>query len=49
MKKFNKKRSNYYKANTGLRWDDYHNYDVVINSSTIGINNAVSLLKGMIG
>ena len=49
MKKFNKKRSNYYKANTGLRWDDYHNYDVVINSSTIGITNAVSLLKGMIG
>ena len=49
MKKFNKKRSNYYKANTGLRWDDYHNYDVVINSSTIGINNAVLLLKGMIG
>lgn len=48
MKKFDRKRSNYYNANTGERWDNFKNYDVVINSSTMGIDNAVAMLAGII-
>lgn len=49
MKKFDRKRSNYYNANTGKKWDNFRNYDVVINSSTMGVNGAVALLAGIIG
>lgn len=49
MKKFDRKRSNYYNANTGEKWDNFRNYDVVINSSTMGVNGAVELLAGIIG
>lgn len=49
MKKFDRKRSNYYNANTGNKWDDFRNYDLVINSSTMGINGVVALLAEIIG
>lgn len=48
MKKFDKKRSNYYNANTSKKWRDPLNYDVVINSSELGIEGAVNLIKGII-
>lgn len=46
-KRFNKKRANYYHANTGKKWDDYRNYDVVLDSGTLGIEGCVNLLEGL--
>lgn len=44
----NKRRSNYYFANTQKKWDDFRNYDIVLDSSRLGINGCVDVLKGLI-
>lgn len=44
---FDKKRSNYYHANTGRRWNDLRNYDITLNSSVLGTEGAVAVLKGL--
>ena len=46
-KKYDKKRANYYRANTMRRWDDYRNYDIVLNSGELGIEGCVKVLKGL--
>ena len=46
-RKFNKKRSNYYCANTAKKWDDLHNYDLVLDSGVLGIDGCVAVLKGL--
>lgn len=46
MKKFDKKRANYYFANTGKKWDDLRRYDVVLDSSRLGIEGCVEFLEG---
>lgn len=43
-KKFDKKRANYYYANTTHRWDDMKNYDIVLDSAAIGIDGCVNAL-----
>lgn len=48
MKRYDKKRANYYRANTMKRWDDYRNYDIVLDSSQLGIEGCVSVLKGLL-
>lgn len=48
MKRYNKKRANYYYANTARKWDDYKNYDIILNSSSLGIDGCVAALKGLI-
>lgn len=48
MKRYNKKRANYYYANTARKWDDYKNYDMILNSSSLGIDGCVAALKGLI-
>lgn len=48
MKKFDKKRSNYYYANTKQKWDDFRNYDIVLDSSTLGVDGCVEILKGLL-
>lgn len=45
MKKFDKKRGNYYYANTGKQWTDADNYDIILNSSRLGTDGCVKVLK----
>lgn len=47
MKKFDRKRSNYYKANTDRQWRNMDNYDIVLDSSKLGIENCVNLLRAL--
>lgn len=48
MKKFDKKRANYYYANTGRQWHDMNQYDIVLDSSKLGIAKCVKLLASLI-
>ena len=43
-----KKRSRYYRHSTGKVWGDRDNYDLCINTSVIGINETVELLKRLV-
>lgn len=47
QKYFDKKRANYYNANTAKDWHDLRNYDIVLDSSELGIDGCVSVLKGL--
>lgn len=47
MKRFDKKRANYYFANTGKKWNDSANYHLVLDSGKLGIDGCVSALKGL--
>ena len=46
-KRFDKKRANYYLTNTSKKWDDFHNYDIVLDSTKFGINGCVNILEGI--
>ena len=48
-KRFDKKRANYYFANTAKHWADRANYDLVLNSSTLGIDGCVAVLSALLG
>lgn len=43
--RFDRKRANYYQANTGRKWDDSRNYDLILDSAALGIDGCVSMLK----
>lgn len=45
LKKFDKKRANYYKANTSVEWKEFNEYDLILNSGKMGIDRCVELLK----
>lgn len=47
-RKNNKRRANYYFVNTQKKWNDLRNYDIVLNSSKLGIDQCVSILKSLI-
>ena len=47
-KRFDKKRSNYYYANTTLKWENLRNYDIVLDSAVLGTRGCVDLLKGIV-
>ena len=44
---YNKKRAGYYRANTGNDWNDMKQYDLVLDSSRLGIEGCVKVLKGL--
>lgn len=44
IEKKDKKRASYFKFYTGQRWEDIENYDLVINTAKIGIDNAVDTI-----
>lgn len=46
---FDKKRSSYYYSNTGKKWNDFSEYDIVLDSAKLGISGCVGALKGIIG
>jgi cytidylate kinase len=47
-KRYDKKRANYFYANTAKTWDDLRNYDIVLDTSTLGIDGCVEMLKGIL-
>ena len=47
-RKFDKKRANYYYANTLKKWDDFRNYDMVLDSGVLGIDGGVTVLKSLL-
>ena len=44
INKTDKRRSSYYNFYTGNKWGKYDNYDMAINSSTLGIDGASELI-----
>lgn len=42
---FDRKRANYYEANTREKWDDFRNYDLVLDSAALGADTCVNILK----
>lgn len=46
-KRIDKRRANYFSANTGAQWTDPKNYDIYIDSATLGIEGCVRVLKGL--
>jgi cytidylate kinase len=45
---FDRKRSNYYYANTDKKWRDFSNYDVVLDSAVLGVEGCVAALEGLL-
>lgn len=43
-KKFNKKRANYYEFCTHKKWKDLNHYDIVLDSSRLGIDGCAEIL-----
>ncbi len=48
IKKTDKNRANYYNYYSDMKWGEAKNYDLCINSSTLGIDGTVKLLKTFI-
>lgn len=46
-RRFDKKRSTYYAFNTSKKWDDTVNYDMVLDSSAIGIDGCVNAISAL--
>ncbi|MCQ2413999.1 MAG: cytidylate kinase-like family protein [Clostridia bacterium] len=46
ISKTDKRRSSYYNFYTGNKWGKYDNYDLVLNSSTLGVDGAVEMIVG---
>jgi hypothetical protein len=46
--RFDRKRANYYYANTKHKWKDYSNYDIILDSAKLGVDGCASLLKQII-
>lgn len=47
QKFYDRKRANYYHANTSKNWKDFGNYDIVLDSAALGIDGCVAVLKGL--
>ena len=46
VEKENRRRAAYNLAYTGERWDDAHNYDICVDSSKLGVEKCVAIIKG---
>lgn len=46
-RRFDKKRANYYYANTARKWTDGENYDLVLDSGKLGVDGCVAAIKGV--
>lgn len=47
-RRFNKKRAKYYAFNTSKKWDDLSNYDMVLDSSRLGIDGCVEAIAALL-
>ena len=48
MAKYDKKRRNYYLVNTGKKWKDWSNYDIVLDSGKLGIPACVRIIQAAV-
>lgn len=48
LKKFDKRRSNYFNANTNGKWNDISNYHMVLDSGKVGIQKCVKIIEGLV-
>lgn len=46
--RFDKKRANYFYANTAKHWDDMKNYDLILDSAVLGVDGCVNVLHTLI-
>lgn len=44
MTRFDKRRKHYYSANTGNKWKDWNNYQIVLNSGKLGTDTCADML-----
>ena len=44
IRKRDKKRGNYYNYYTNRKWDDFHNYHLLLDSARLGITGSVELI-----
>lgn len=47
-KSYDKKRANYFYANTTRRWNDCGNYGLVLDSAVLGVDGCVAVLKRLL-
>ncbi len=47
-KRFDRKRANYYYANTNRKWENLRNYDIVLDSGVLGVEGCAAVLKGLV-
>lgn len=45
IKRIDRERRDYYRYYTGRDWDDLDNYDLIINTSKVGVGGAVEVIK----
>lgn len=45
VSKYDKKRKNYYSVNTGKKWNDWNNYDIVLDSGRLGVEGCASIIR----
>lgn len=48
IKRVDKERARYYENYTGHRWNDMAQYDLVIDTSKVGIENAIDLIESYV-
>ena len=49
MTKYDKKRRNYYYTNTGKKWNDWSNYDMILDSGKLGLDACVQIIQAAFG
>ena len=47
LKKFDKRRANYYSANTGEKWNDIKNYHLALDSGMLGIEQCAEIITNL--
>ena len=45
MTKYDKKRRNYYNVNTGKKWNDWSNYDMILDSGKLGLDACARVIQ----
>lgn len=46
--KYDRRRKNFYSANTGKAWKDWNNYDMVLDSGKLGIGTCVDIIRAAV-
>lgn len=47
LKDKDKRRAIYHRFYTNMKWGHAQNYDITLNSGTLGIDTCVSIIKGL--
>lgn len=48
IRRFDKKRAGYYQTNSTKKWRDLQTYDLVLDSSSLGVDGCVAALRGLL-